>query len=133
MARYASPLSQIKPLQDAGFAFSWYGAYDIAKSGLLLLAGVFSIYHLGKLIYNLFFHPLRHIPGPWLSRGSYLPEIWYDVVRKGRYTKQIQKMHEKYGMLDMAAEVWVLRGSISHILHTNRPDCSHQPRRSPLQ
>lgn len=65
------------------------------------MAATWTIYHSAKLIYNLFFHPLRHILGPWLSEGTsiYLPELYFDLVRSGPYTRQIQKMHEKYGMM----------------------------------
>lgn len=54
-------------------------------------------YHLLKILYNLFLHPLSAIPGPRLAAASYLPEFYYDVVRVGRYTAEIRKMHDKYG------------------------------------
>ncbi|OTB09420.1 hypothetical protein M426DRAFT_315977 [Hypoxylon sp. CI-4A] len=57
-------------------------------------------YHVFIILYNLSpFHPLSHIPGYWLARASYLPEFYYDMIKYGQYTKQIQKMHEKYGPL----------------------------------
>ncbi|KAJ4305631.1 hypothetical protein N0V90_001162 [Kalmusia sp. IMI 367209] len=65
---------------------------------LVLAAGGFAAYHVVRLLYNVYFHPLSHIiPGPWLSRGSYFPEFYYDVIRSGRYTRKIREMHEKYG------------------------------------
>ncbi|VBB84788.1 Putative cytochrome P450 E-class, group I [Podospora comata] len=72
-------------------------AGEILTSFVLVSSGTWLAYHLVKVIYNLFFHPLAHIPGPLLSRATYIPEFWYDVVRSGLYTKQIQKMHDKYG------------------------------------
>ncbi|KAL4744633.1 hypothetical protein BDW72DRAFT_199403 [Aspergillus terricola var. indicus] len=63
----------------------------------LAAAGTWVLFHLAKCIYNLFFHPLSHIPGPWLAAATYLPEFYHDVVRGGRYTRQIQQMHEQYG------------------------------------
>ncbi|EAA64872.1 hypothetical protein AN2040.2 [Aspergillus nidulans FGSC A4] len=63
----------------------------------LTAGGAWVFFHLAKCIYNLFFHPLSHIPGPWLAAATYLPEFYHDVVRGGRYTTQIQQMHEKYG------------------------------------
>ncbi|KAI1415600.1 cytochrome P450 [Hypoxylon sp. FL1857] len=59
----------------------------------------------GWLVYQLLlaawhispFHPLHHIPGPRLAAATYLPEFWYDVVKFGRYTHEIMKMHEIYG------------------------------------
>lgn len=70
---------------------------SIPKSFLLVGAGTFAVYLLVKFTYNLFFHPLSHIPGPWLAGASYLPEFYYDVLRSGRYTRKIIEMHEKYG------------------------------------
>ncbi|KAF5844295.1 hypothetical protein GGP41_002780 [Bipolaris sorokiniana] len=32
--------------------------------------GLFSLWHLGNIVYNLFFHPLKKIPGPFLARCS---------------------------------------------------------------
>lgn len=57
----------------------------------------FIFYYAFQMIYNVVFHPLSHIPGPWLARATYLPEFYYDVLRSGLYTKQIRAMHEKYG------------------------------------
>lgn len=60
--------------------------------------GLWAFYLLAKSLYNISpFHPLYHVPGPWLSAATYLPEFYYDVVKYGRYTWQIKKMHEKYG------------------------------------
>ncbi|KAI2464658.1 cytochrome P450 [Annulohypoxylon bovei var. microspora] len=65
---------------------------------LSISSGVWVTYQLLTLLYNLSpLHPLNHIPGPWLARGTYLPEFYYDLIKYGRYTKQIQKLHEKYG------------------------------------
>ncbi|KAI1440492.1 cytochrome P450 [Annulohypoxylon stygium] len=61
-------------------------------------ATIWVVYKLLEMVYNLSpLHPLSHIPGPWLARGTYLPEFYYDLIKYGKYTKQIQKMHEKYG------------------------------------
>ena len=84
----------------------------MAQQLLFFAATAFTAYHLLKLIYNVYFHPLRHIPGPWLSAGTYLPELYYDVLRSGLYTKQIQKMHEKYGERRIA-----VRNALGNDLH----------------
>ncbi|EFX03043.1 benzoate 4-monooxygenase cytochrome p450 [Grosmannia clavigera kw1407] len=81
------------PLNDASYEL----ALKICKQSLISVAGIVGFYQTARIIYNLFIHPLRHIPGPWLSAASYLPEFYYDVFRSGRYTRQIQNMHEKYG------------------------------------
>ncbi|KAI1467491.1 cytochrome P450 [Daldinia caldariorum] len=43
------------------------------------------------------FHPLSHVPGPKLAAATYLPEFYHDVIKFGRYTHEIRKMHEIYG------------------------------------
>lgn len=55
------------------------------------------IYYLSKIVYNYYFHPLAHIPGPWWAAVSYLPEFYYDVIKGGRYFTVILRMHERYG------------------------------------
>lgn len=57
----------------------------------------------GLLFYNMFFHPLRHFPGPKFVAASYFPEFYYDVVQRGMYIWQINNMHERYGMIDCAS------------------------------
>lgn len=47
------------------------------------------------MVYNLFFHPLRHIPGPWLACSSILP---YGIhSRTGNINDWIGQLHAKYG------------------------------------
>ncbi|KAI8931399.1 hypothetical protein NX059_011729 [Plenodomus lindquistii] len=74
-----------------------YVSDNTVISAVLAAIGTWIIYRLGLITYNLYLHPLKHVPGPWLAAATYLPEIYYDVIRSGRYTRQIQKMHEKYG------------------------------------
>lgn len=70
-----------------------------SRNALFLVCGWIA-YKLLLALWNLSpFHPLSHIPGPKLATATYLPEFWYDVVKFGRYTKEIQKMHEVYGTL----------------------------------
>ncbi|KAI1506236.1 cytochrome P450 [Biscogniauxia marginata] len=65
---------------------------------VLALGCVWITYHLLRAAWNVSpLHPLSRIPGPKLAAATYLPEIWYDVVKFGRYTKQIEAMHKTYG------------------------------------
>ena len=66
---------------------------------LFVLPGIWIVYQFLISIYNLFFHPLRYIPGPKLAAATYFPEFYYDVVRFGRYTNRIKDMHEQYGTM----------------------------------
>ncbi|KAI0899452.1 cytochrome P450 [Annulohypoxylon nitens] len=58
------------------------------------------IYQLLRAAWNLSpFHPLYRFPGPKLAAVTYFPEYWHDLLRHGRYTVEIGKMHEIYGPL----------------------------------
>lgn len=59
-------------------------------SGLWLL-GVYS----SLLTYRLFFHPLRHFPGPWQARIS---DLWFSTrLGKADANLQLVDFHRKYG------------------------------------
>ncbi|KAJ4346340.1 uncharacterized protein N0V89_010269 [Didymosphaeria variabile] len=68
----------------AGIAVS-FGAF-------LSIVAAYSVY---KCIYNLYFHPLSHIPGPLWARATPIPYIL--GIRYGDMVPWIQKLHEKYG------------------------------------
>ncbi|KAF1848218.1 cytochrome P450 monooxygenase-like protein [Cucurbitaria berberidis CBS 394.84] len=53
------------------------------------------LYVLATLIYNVFFHPLKHIPGPLFARACGIP---YAVrMRNGNIIPWIREQHERYG------------------------------------
>lgn len=74
----------------------------LPKSYLLAFPCIWIAYQFFKSTYNLFFHPLKHIPGPKLAAATYFPEFYYDVVKFGRYTNRIKEMHEQYGTMPFA-------------------------------
>lgn len=60
--------------------------------GLVLLI---SVYALGTLLYNLFLHPLRNIPGPPLAKVS---RLWARVGNfHGCKSERVHAAHQKYG------------------------------------
>lgn len=65
---------------------------------ILVLASASIAFYVASAFYNVFFHPLRHIPGPKLAAATYIPEFYWDVLRGGMYQKRILLMHEEYGM-----------------------------------
>ena len=83
--------------------YTSYAKDNIIKSLLLVVAGTWLTSQLVKLMYNLFFHPLSHIPGPRLAAATYIPEFYYDVLRSGRYTERIRHMHETYGKIPLTS------------------------------
>ncbi|OTA69378.1 benzoate 4-monooxygenase cytochrome P450 [Hypoxylon sp. EC38] len=48
-----------------------------------------------KRFYNLFFHPLSKIPGPWLASISDIPYCWW--LLGGRQPYKVLELHNKYG------------------------------------
>lgn len=48
-----------------------------------------------RCVYNLFFHPLKHIPGPLLARATAFPYVY--KIRTGEMHSWLQEQHEKYG------------------------------------
>jgi len=61
----------------------WYGCY---------VAGVL----LSMLIYRVFFHRLRHYPGPFIDRLTQLAHVWHVSKRIDHY-KRLDKLHKQYG------------------------------------
>lgn len=79
--------------------------YDVASESIhtsvrciLALTSIWIAFHIAMAFYNVIYHPLRRIPGPKLAAATYIPELYWDVVRSGMYQRQILLMHEKYGM-----------------------------------
>ena len=71
---------------------------DIFSIRTFLLAG-FSliVYCVFLIVYRLYFSPIAKFPGSKLAASSLWYEFYYDVVKKGQYTRKIGQMHEKYG------------------------------------
>ncbi|EUC37309.1 hypothetical protein COCCADRAFT_23027 [Bipolaris zeicola 26-R-13] len=74
--------------------FEVVSAKGLVFSSAIFLASI-AIYVLGCGIYNIFFHPLRHIPGPLLARAGPLPYVLR--ARNGRLAEWTTQLHEKYG------------------------------------
>lgn len=61
-------------------------------------ATVYTGYKVLIALYNISpLHPLHKFPGPKLAAAGYFYEAYYDWIRGGRYTREIKRMHEKYG------------------------------------
>lgn len=52
---------------------------------------------IGNAIYRLYFHPLSKFPGPRLAALTTWYEGYYDIVHRGRYLWEMEKMHKAYG------------------------------------
>lgn len=97
----------------------------IHYGGLALL--VLGIYVILQSVYRLFFHPLRHIPGPKLAAASYFYEFYYNCVRGGKFLFEIERMHQVYGMSFAQLHLQTIQ------LTVPRAHRTHQPPRNPRQ
>ncbi|RAL15168.1 cytochrome P450 [Aspergillus homomorphus CBS 101889] len=70
-------------------------AASINSPWTILAIGV--LLFVSKCLYRIYFHPLRHIPGPTLAAVTHLEEFYYDVIRGGKFIWRIQEMHKQYG------------------------------------
>lgn len=60
--------------------------------------GISALYALSLVVHRLFFSPIAKFPGPKIAAVTSWYELYYDVVKKGKYLFEIEKMHDKYGM-----------------------------------
>jgi hypothetical protein len=55
------------------------------------------VYSIGLVIYRLFLSPIAHIPGPKLAAITSWVEVYWDLVKGGKFVFKIEEWHEKYG------------------------------------
>ena len=67
------------------------------SSLVLLILGAFAAYIVAGLVYRLYLSPLARFPGPKLAASTYWYECYYDLIKGGRFQRQISMMHEQYG------------------------------------
>jgi hypothetical protein len=70
---------------------------SFSRAALAVVSGA-TLYLLGLVVYRLFISPLAKFPGPKLAAISGWYESYYDLIHKGKYLFEIEKMHDKYGM-----------------------------------
>lgn len=51
-------------------------------------------------IYRLYLSPIACFPGPKTAALTFWYEFYFDVIKRGSYVWEIQKMHQKYGILN---------------------------------
>ncbi|KAJ6092288.1 cytochrome P450 [Penicillium canescens] len=77
------------------------------------LSSLCVLYIISLVVYRLYLHPLSGYPGPKIAALTVWYEFYYDGIQRGRYTFEIQRMHEQYGP--------IVRISPNE-LHVNDPD-----------
>lgn len=67
--------------------------------GIAVSTGLFlslvTLYRVAVAVYNVWFHPLKHIPGPILARATGIPYTIH--TRNGSMIAWLQELHAKYG------------------------------------
>ena len=83
-------------LDTFGIYLSWSKS---AVGGLVL--GCFLVWYAGRLVYNVYFHPLSRFPGPKLAAASRWYEGYFDnlVGQGGQYMYEVDRIHQKYGQI----------------------------------
>jgi hypothetical protein len=71
-----------------------------SQLGLAILLGLVS-WACYLIIFRLFLHPCRHIPGPLLARISYMYAFYYDVILGGCMAENLRKVHACYGQFNL--------------------------------
>ncbi|KAJ5087802.1 hypothetical protein N7456_011418 [Penicillium angulare] len=59
--------------------------------------GAFVVYLIIRTIYRLHFHPLSKIPGPKLAAATNGYEFYFNVIKRGKFIWEIERLHEIYG------------------------------------
>lgn len=67
-------------------------AYTFAVVVLLLAIS----YSAARIVYQLYLHPISHVPGPRLAALSQLYEFYYHILVGGAWERQIRFIHENY-------------------------------------
>ncbi|KAK3386528.1 cytochrome P450 [Podospora didyma] len=62
-----------------------------------LVSGVIALYILSVVVYRRYFHPLSHVPGPFLWSVSSLPILYHQGIREGQLMHELPKLHAVYG------------------------------------
>lgn len=57
------------------------------------------------VVYRLFLHPLRNVPGPWWAKASMW--AWVPIERRGLRVKVVHELHQRYGTVVRIGPRWV--------------------------
>jgi hypothetical protein len=69
--------------------------FDRIATALGSVAALLVIYGISTVLYNLFWSPLRTVPGPWWYAATPFPRLW--LYFSGREPWTVKEMHERYG------------------------------------
>ncbi|USW58577.1 Putative cytochrome P450 [Septoria linicola] len=95
----------------------------------LLLASI-TLYTVSRILYNLFLHPIRAVPGPWWWAASSLPFDYHTF--RGTAMHRILQLHQTYGKEIRIApnEVSFASGQVWKEIYSARPEFPKDPKRT---
>ncbi|KAF7713894.1 Cytochrome P450 monooxygenase [Penicillium ucsense] len=64
---------------------------------LVSLLTTAALYEVSRIVYNVFLHPLRSFPGPWLAGATSSWKAYKEVIKKQTLAQELFALHEKYG------------------------------------
>lgn len=64
----------------------------------LLMTTAVLVWLSSLIIYRLYLSPLSQFPGPKLAALTGWYEAYFDLLKRGRYWVEIERMHEIYGI-----------------------------------
>jgi hypothetical protein len=76
------------------YAFTFLGNVPWA----LVLPLAFILWQVNLTVYRRYFHPLAHVPGPFLASISDLYLMYFNATGGSKFYMQLDKLHAKYGM-----------------------------------
>ncbi|GKZ35393.1 hypothetical protein AbraIFM66950_006022 [Aspergillus brasiliensis] len=94
----------------------------MAVNALSIAISLLLIYPIGRIIYNVFFSPLSHLPGPISWSATRLP--FTRALLRGTIVHDFQRLHRKYGPMVRTApdEVSFASGDAWTDIYASRPD-----------
>jgi hypothetical protein len=60
-----------------------------------------TLYELSRIVYNLFFHPLRKFPGPWMAGATSGWRVYKEVIKQETLAQELFVLHERYGEINL--------------------------------
>ncbi|KAJ9216495.1 hypothetical protein DTO166G4_2083 [Paecilomyces variotii] len=90
-------LSRVKAFMSSLPIMEAYLPKGPGQRAAVAVIGLGALYIFGLVFYRLFLSPLAKFPGPKLAAVTGWYELYYDVIKKGKYIYEIEKMHDKYG------------------------------------
>ena len=70
----------------------------LALTGLLCVAGICLLYIVYCVFWRLVLSPLAKYPGPKLAALTGWYETYYEIILRGRFPWEVERLHDLYGI-----------------------------------